>query len=199
LAFVTSATRDAGSPDIADYNTFVTLVANSQTELSALGTNWRAIASTINDNAARINTGTNPDSSTGVPIYRLDDTRIADNNADLWDGTLQAPLNTTETMTSANYVVWTGTGDNGLSLGQPLGGAYPTEGAAGASDSEWVNAAIGHYTIVNRFYAISDPLTVPTTVPIPAAVYLFGTGIAGLLAAGWRRRAGSSSMAARQG
>ena len=71
---------------------FVTGVASSQAANSALGTTWRAIASTPAVDA-RDNTGTNP-ASTGVPIYLLDgSTVIANSNADLWDGNLLNPLN----------------------------------------------------------------------------------------------------------
>ena len=38
LVFVTSAVRDATSTNIADYNAFVSGVANGQAELAALGT-----------------------------------------------------------------------------------------------------------------------------------------------------------------
>ena len=57
LAFVTSTTRDATSTNIADYNNFVSGVANGVTQLAALGTTWKAIGSTSADDA-RDNTGT---------------------------------------------------------------------------------------------------------------------------------------------
>src|SRR5690242_18076131 len=74
LVFVTSTARNATSTNIADYNTFVTNTANGVAELVSLGTTWKVIGSTSSV-SARDNTGTNP-SSTGVPIYRLDGTRI---------------------------------------------------------------------------------------------------------------------------
>ena len=46
LAFMTSTLSTATATDIATYNTFVTNVANSVTELADLGTTWTAIAST---------------------------------------------------------------------------------------------------------------------------------------------------------
>ena len=46
LAFVTSTTRDATSTNIADYNAFVTTVAESVPELLALNTTWTAFGST---------------------------------------------------------------------------------------------------------------------------------------------------------
>src|SRR5689334_8512547 len=58
LAFVTSTSRFADSPNISDYNSFVTNVANSVPVLSALGAKWTAIGSTPSQ-SARDNTGTN--------------------------------------------------------------------------------------------------------------------------------------------
>ncbi len=87
LGFVTITKRDASSSNIADYNDFVTTAANSEPDLLALGATWTAIGSTSTVDA-RDNTGTNP-TSTGVPIYLLDGiSKIADNNADLWDGSI---------------------------------------------------------------------------------------------------------------
>ena len=59
LAFVTSATRDATSANIADYNTFVSTFANNQPILAAFGTTWSVIGSTPTV-SARANTMTDP-------------------------------------------------------------------------------------------------------------------------------------------
>jgi hypothetical protein len=59
LAFLTSKFRDATSTTIADYNAFVTGVANGVPELAALGTTWRVIGSTQLV-AATDNTDTSP-------------------------------------------------------------------------------------------------------------------------------------------
>lgn len=92
LVFVTNGARNALSTDIADYNDFVTAQANLSTELAALGTTWFAIGSTSTV-SARDNTGT--DAGGGVPIYLpvAGDLSIADDYADLWDGTIDNPLN----------------------------------------------------------------------------------------------------------
>ena len=94
LAFVTSTERDGLSANIADYNAHVTAAASGVPELLALGTTWRAIASTAVV-AARDNTNTNPD-ETGVPIYLLNGVQLASGNADLWDGTISVPLDVDE-------------------------------------------------------------------------------------------------------
>ncbi|GBL15778.1 hypothetical protein MTo_03094 [Microcystis aeruginosa NIES-1211] len=113
LVFVTSGARDAQSTDINDYNTFVTNQATFgtsdidtalDTALYAAGFDpntitWKAIGSTASV-AARDNTGTNP-SSLGVPIYLIDGNRVADNNADLWDGSIQTAISVTPNDSSA--------------------------------------------------------------------------------------------------
>ncbi|MBI1923977.1 hypothetical protein HYR99_06980 [Candidatus Poribacteria bacterium] len=70
LAFVTSTTRDALSSNIADYNTFVSNAANAVPELAALGTTWRAIASTLTSDART-------DFFHSVPIFLLNDTQLS--------------------------------------------------------------------------------------------------------------------------
>jgi hypothetical protein len=93
LTFITSGLVEPSlSTEIADYNAFVQDAADASTAFSISagdGAIWTAIASTANT-AARDNTSTNPDNSTGVPILLLDgSTVVADNNADLWDGSIQ--------------------------------------------------------------------------------------------------------------
>ena len=95
LVFVTSTMRDATSGAVANYNAFVSGVAASVPQLAALGTQWTAIASTSAIDA-RDNTGTNPNTSTGFPIYNLGGFRLADDYADLWDGTLLTPVDYNE-------------------------------------------------------------------------------------------------------
>ena len=60
LIFVTSATRNGASANVADYNAFATGVANAVPALAALGTTWTAVAETATV-LAMDNTGTNPD------------------------------------------------------------------------------------------------------------------------------------------
>lgn len=169
LAFVSSTTRDALSSNVADYNLHVQSAASAVPALNALGTNWKAIVSTATVDA-RDNTSTNPTLSVGEPIYRLDDTRIANNYADLWDNSLAAPLSVTELGTISNGLAWTGTNGSGvkdpfnLYLGNPggveLGAPYMTDGY-------WIG---GGYSITpgdsRSIYAISAVLHVPVPEPI---------------------------------
>jgi hypothetical protein len=185
LAFVTSAERNGASTLIDSYNAFVTNVANTQAALASLGTTWKAIASTATVDA-RDNTGTNPVvDGVGVPIFLLNDTLLAEDNFDLWDGNILVPLAIDETGgASPQTFVWTGTRSSGvanspLGTGSPL---HPTIGTTQFSHSAWVQGDNLFNFLVQPLYAVSDVLIV---VPEP------GTGllvIAGLLSlAGWRR------------
>lgn len=186
LAFVTSTTRDGSSANIADYNDFVTTAANSVPELAALGTTWKAIGSTATVDA-RDNTGTNP-ASTGVPIYRLDDIRVANNNADLWDSSIQVPISLDELGTYQwQTVVWTGSHWTGIKINQvELGSAGPYTGRSNGADTGWITYNNLAQTYLFHLYGMSAPLTVP--VPEPSMLALGLAGLAGLIAFPWLRR-----------
>ena len=188
LAFVSSSSHDAQSTNIADYNSFVATVAAGAPELAALGTTWKAIGSTASVDA-RDNTGRNP-SSTGVPIYRLDGTRIASDNADLWDGQLSAALEVNEAGNFFpleggifQYNTWTGTGVDGVKGSMPLGDTPEVDyGSAGTSTSGWIASNSFATTFSFNVYAISDVLTV--VVPEPSSLFLVGIGATVVL--GWQ-------------
>lgn len=184
LAFVTSTKHDATSTDIGVYNAFVTAVANAQPELAALGTTWTAIGSTASIDA-RDNTGTNPTIATGVPIYGLDDVRIADNNADLWDGALSAPI-AKETGNLQSAYPWTGTAPTGIAstfpLGTPAGVTFGTTFIT-ILPPEWIAVGVANPAADSQAYAISGTLTV---VPEPGTMLLGCIGAAAL--AGWMLR-----------
>jgi len=198
LAFVTSTTRDGTSANIADYNAFVTAAANSQTGLATLGTTWMAIASTGTVNA-RDNTGTNPFSDgSGFPIYLLDaaSTKIADDNADLWDGSIAAPFATSEAgiEIASRRHAWTGTRADGTSdgiayLGSPFG-SVPL-GRTFETSSSWVMEPTSvDTTSLYRLYAISGVLTVAPVEQVaePGAIGVLALGLIGLGFARRRKR-----------
>lgn len=138
-------------------------------------------------------------SATSPGLYRLDGVKVADSTADLWDGSLDAPINVTELGgTAATPLVWTGTLSNGaraagLALGDSSGDALT--GRKEGADFTWTDAVVSDLRIELRLYGYSEVLTVPGTaaVPEPTSLTLMVAGIAGLAgtAAARRRRRAS--------
>ena len=189
LAFVTNTGIDALSSNIADYNSFVTAVAAGVPELAALGTTWTAIVSTEDDDA-RDNTETNPFiDGVGVPIYRLDDTRLADDNADLWDGSLAAVLDIDESASATSTInVWTGTSISGtwMEIVWPIfpNPRVPMTGRSDRLDNGWIQATIFVQAHISKpVYAISAPITV---IPEPSSMILVCIGATAVV--GWQLR-----------
>ncbi|MCF7956172.1 MAG: hypothetical protein K9M75_10245 [Phycisphaerae bacterium] len=169
LVFVTSATTDATSTDITTYNAFVQGLA----EAAGLGGGvWNVIGSTATVDA-RDNTGTNRynASHVSVPIFLIDGvTKIADNNADLWDGGIDAFIDMTETGTGGiTGWVWTGTDPDGTdtsSVGQMLGGTPNVQvGKVEKTSGYWVRHFNTSATEGYPVYALSEPLTVQANFP----------------------------------
>ena len=87
LVFVTSTTRDALTNTINVYNTFVQNTANS----AGLGDiNWKVIGSTFVQQGVVTNAIDNI--NVQGPVFRLDGVLVANNAADLWDGSIRAPM-----------------------------------------------------------------------------------------------------------
>ena len=153
LVFVTSTKRDATSSNIADYNAFVTSTAEAVPALLALGTTWTAIGSTATVDA-RDNTGTNP-SGLGVPVYILNGSKVANDNADLWDGSIQDTVRITELDGLWRDWVWTGSTSAGTAHStSPLGHDPCAAGDSGSSVGPIISRPI---------YALSGVVTVPQT------------------------------------
>jgi hypothetical protein len=203
LVFVTSGTVPGSSTDINSYNSFVNTAAQSSallnTALTAAGfnpssINWTAIASTSAVNA-RVNTQTQA-TDTSRPIYLLDGVLVATSYTDLWDGSIAAPLNVSQsgntlTNPSESLLAWTGTNANGSTL-TALGQGAGRVGSISATDSGWVSQTdfSAASTFVNRLYAISDVLTTaaPTaTTPEPSSLLGFIT-LGGLMLGGVARK-----------
>ena len=87
LLFLSSTKTDATSTDIADYNTFIRdLAATGHTDIQAYSAGFRAVGYTPAVDA-QDNTGTNTNTDgAGVLIYWLNGTKVADDNADFYDG-----------------------------------------------------------------------------------------------------------------
>ncbi len=183
LVFVTDGTRDATSTNINDYNNFVTNQVTGSALANALSgagltTTWKAIGSTASV-AARDNTGTNP-SSTGVPIYLINGNKVANNNADLWDGSIQTAINITQNDSASGLPqVFTGTITNGtnqetstvLGSGGNVGpGGNVLYGNNGDTETDvWIWDDQADSALEQSFYGMSGVLTVPGNQP-PAPV-----------------------------
>ncbi|MDY6951510.1 MAG: VPLPA-CTERM sorting domain-containing protein, partial [Thermodesulfobacteriota bacterium] len=188
-AFVTAGTTLATSTDIAYYNQFVTDQAGQPGALTeGLGINWFAVGSTQSVNA-KDNVPV-----TIYPVFLLDGTRIADDASDLWDQSIQAPWDVDQSCahkvgTGDDALVWTGTHYSGTaalmgSRALGIGGATMT-GSWEMTNMDWVNyenrSAIDDEPLDKPMYAISEVQTVQTVVPVPAAAWLLGSGIIGLV------------------
>ena len=190
IVFVTEGTRDATSSDIAVYDTFVTSEANMPGSLTAsLATNWRVIGSTPTVDA-KIHTATDdsPAGINSVPIFLVDGTtKIADDYDDLWDSSIDSPLNLDQFgSTAGTQLVWAGTRGGGLrSTNQALGnrneffGFTSLVGTTESSATAWIISEEQSDNLSYPYYSISDELT---AVPEPSSLLclgLFGLGVAG--------------------
>ncbi len=166
LAFLTDGTYSAVLEFNADYDALVTEEVKSDPDLSQV--EWRAIGSTAHSSATSY-------LDISGPIYRLDGVQIASRKSDLWDGSLDAPLNVTPSGASNQDVrVWTGSNRSGGSascawqgttrecvLGLPDPSSDVMAGMSGATNSDWITGTEQRWTQQSRLYAISLELTVP--------------------------------------
>ncbi len=183
LAFVSRATFEAIDITIDNYDRYVQGAANVAGIGESVGISWYAIVSTDYIHARN-------HAVVSAPVYLLDGTKIADSFDDMWDGTLDAPINRTELNTvldsewPATSRVWTGTQPNGLGGNDTvgIGSGVATYGSSNSADSNWVSSGDDPYVALYHLYALSSPLM---SVPEPATAGLLG--IAGLVITGCRR------------
>ena len=125
LVFVSSTFRDANSTAIADYNAHVQAAADNATISIGVGSSigdiiWKAIGTTDSVNAI-------DNINVSGPVYRIDNVRVADDETDLFDGSIQASISITENGVFQLGPVFTGslsdgTDDNDLlELGDATG------------------------------------------------------------------------------
>ena len=175
IAFVTSTTR-AASGLIPDFDAFVTAAAaaGSMTSLTynSAPVIWQALASTISVNAN--DSGRLPLSSS-AGIFLVNGVNVTSGATDLWDGSINAPINLDESGNARNSQVWTGSFADGANHGiYALGNTF-TFGATGNSQlatAGWINFSTAPSQNVLSFYGISQELTV---VPEPSSILLCGT------------------------
>jgi hypothetical protein len=182
LAFVTLPVYQAVETDIAVYNGWMQDEADNVPALAALGATWTVIASTA-DVDARDNTGTNPNVSAGVPIYLVDGvTKVADDNADLWDGDIDNIINQIAAGGATPGHLWAYTGGSSLQDGTKADGINNAGGPLGTT-GEVVQGNGGDPTTWAWRMWTSDPGTtslplyaISSIIPEPATMLLLGLG-----------------------
>ena len=193
IAFVTSAGTRAMSPNIADYNTFVTQEANQDPTLAALGVSWNAIVST--GGSSGVNANVNAPFNSLIPVYNTQGQLVANAGTPLYSGSLINPIYYDQFGNSSTLSAWTGSTIAGNA--DPI---YYMDSSSGSTEmgipvltnSGWIadfaTGQIGAGGVVQfgAIYALSSPITTPEpatlTLLLPA---LLGLGLA------YRRRRGA--------
>ena len=173
LVFATSNTTNRNSGDgednfpISHWNTFVSnsaaasTVPEIQPTLAAI--NWKAIVSTTIVNAR-------DNALVEAPVYRLDGLRVANDFADMWDGSLINPIQLTQNLTlvpgAQSELTWSGSTSAGVKnstypLGNGSGDAIT--GRASSVGGGWIAGSAAERRGVGnslRMYALSEKITV---------------------------------------
>jgi hypothetical protein len=184
LIFTTSTTTDASDSTAAYYNNFVDNLANSVTELQALGVTWKAAAN-LNGADPRVNTGTT--GSDAIPTYRTDGVLFAASYTALWEQKATQRLlvdeNANAVPNSPQAHAWTGIYIEAGGVPSWRASDYLGNGSTstyrGAPDDltyfwgRWTDST----TTQNHLYALSDVITV---IPEPASGLLLIAGAFGL-------------------
>ena len=173
LAFVTSTeTNVAGDQGIAHWNAHVNTVASGSTMPGVPQTTWWVLASTV-DVDARDN------AVVSVPVFLMDgSTPVADDLADMWDGSLtnDIVLDESGTSYSGETEAWTGSNSNGTGVNnRQIGNTLQTSVRTGhfpPGGGNWMANRDRAQTDTKRFLALSQPLELvdgspDTTAPTP--------------------------------
>jgi hypothetical protein len=188
VLFVTNSKRDATSPDINDYNEFVSAAAINGSLTGSLGLTWKALASTAATNA-QVNTEIYENDYNTVTMFNTFGDIIANSGNDLWDGTLSAPINGDGDGLKETFESWTGTDQFGGSNQTLGGGTVVTSGYTWKTDSNWVNRIGASVNFSFVLYGTSNVVTKPLAdVPEPGTVILLSLGLAGLSFARYRKQ-----------
>ena len=198
LAFVTSGSIRP-SDFIEDYNNFVDGYGDT-----ILPGDWKAIASTFYSDdvqmSARDNTGTQGEAM--IPIYNLIGERVADGYGDLWDGSIQSPIQYNEDGDKEIHPVLTGTHHTGIIWSAQYYTNFGYTFNDNYLDERWINFA-DRYTHSDfwdddgdtggpKMYGMSEVLTVQESsevIPEPASVITWMLlGIVGCISTWWNRR-----------
>ena len=182
LLFVTSAKRNASATDIATYNTFVQTRAKAghSAITDTCGDEFKVLGSTSAVNAKN-NTSTN---GTGEAIYWLNGAKVADNYADVYDGSWDSYVG--KTQAGANFstsgLIGTGTNQNGTSHSSRYLGssssirvfALSHGGNPFGTSSASTNGSLSFYALSPVFTVGAAPTTVSISAPTDANEGILG-------------------------
>ena len=181
LIFLTHSGQGVTSADIATYNTYVQSQANASSALATIkahSSDFRVLASTEAVDA-RDNTGTtHTDDQPGVPIYWLNGSKVADDYADLYDGTWDDEANPTwrDGNTVSPGQVWTGSNNDGTENrnaspdrtkglgGNPVVRIGHLNNSTAGNDPLHAAASLSRALTTLPFYALSPVFVVPPRV-----------------------------------
>ena len=186
VLFISSARRDALSSDISVYDSFIASLAAVAGIDTYFGTpvTWQVLGSTFAVSAIdRV-------ALDSVALFSMSGVQVANSGADLWDGSIDAPILADEGGRFNEGLVYTGTRPDGRAADDPLGGRalLITElglSSIGVTDRNWVSAGVGGGDTRRFMYGVSSVLTVPpalNTVPAPASLALAALALLALAA-----------------
>ncbi len=164
IIFTTSTNRDAWSSDAADYDAHVLAAANSAGIGDELGIGWTALVSVGDETAPQHHARDRVSLGANVPVYNTRLELVATGFADLWDGSLQNPLNSDEHGRMVGGDSWTGSNADGTADEVDyLGSSSPVAwcGQASAIDERWIRNVTPGKGAGLHVIAMSEELTVP--------------------------------------
>lgn len=176
LVFVTEGSRDPFDNDnpadsnIAIFNEFVQSEARREGALTEdYEIDWYVIGSTPTT-AARVN------ALIESPVFLLDGTKVADGFADMWDSSIDAPINLDQFGNVSTSDVYTGTVYDGIPSASHLGynsHSFWLGGSTSETNKNWIGNSLLWETPL-PFYALSEKLIVPTgNIPEPASFFVW--------------------------
>ena len=131
-----------------------------------------------------------------APVYVFDTARVATGFTDFWDGTHENSIFLDQTNNPTGPLpAFTGTDIYGFGvLGSELGADNidtnfgVVVGSPHEVSGNWVNYELRMDFLTSPIYALSSVIQVDA-VPLPAAVWLFGSGLLGLIGIAGRKKA----------
>ena len=206
LTFLTDNTTSAVLDSLEFYDGFVNDDADSNADLKDI--DWFALVTAVDAEGETVDAVTHV--AIKGPVYRIDGQRVAQNSSDVFNGSIEVPINVTpDGQKNVDSNVWTGSGSNGKattckdigggSWGCAMGFADPDGqtmgGVTNATNKDWITGNEMSWTRKNPIYAVSMVLTVPDAPNVPGDFDGNGTvDVGDINALGVALRAGSTDL-----